>query len=84
MIRFKEVTLLRDELKVLDNLSFTINTGELVLLVGGSGSGKSTILKLILALIKPTSGEIYIDNEKIRVAKFLETSDCECFFEVNE
>jgi phospholipid/cholesterol/gamma-HCH transport system ATP-binding protein len=65
MIRFKEVTLLRDELKVLDSLSFTIDSGELVLLVGGSGSGKSTILKLILGLIKPTIGEIYIANEKI-------------------
>lgn len=65
MIRFEKVTLLFDELLVLDKISFTIGAGELVLLVGGSGSGKSTILRLILGLIKPTSGEIYINDKNI-------------------
>lgn len=65
MIRFEEVTLMRDELMVLDRVSFTIGAGELLLLVGGSGSGKSTILKLILGLIKPTAGAVYINGERI-------------------
>jgi len=69
MIRFENVTLMRDELRVLDKISFTIAAGELILLVGGSGSGKSTILKLILGLLKPTSGEIYINEEKITVMR---------------
>ena len=65
MIRFEDVTLIYNDLKVLDNISFKIDTGELILLVGGSGSGKSTILKLILGLIRPNAGKIYIDNNLI-------------------
>ncbi len=64
-IRFENVTLYLSERKVLDDLSFTIGTGELVLLVGGSGSGKSTILRLIMGLIRPTAGHIFIDEQDI-------------------
>jgi ABC-type multidrug transport system fused ATPase/permease subunit len=45
---------------VLDDVSFKINSGEKVALVGHSGAGKSTIVNLILKLYEPTSGEIYI------------------------
>jgi len=65
MIEFKKVSLTLNNRKVLNNISFQIDTGELILLVGGSGSGKSTILKLILGLIRPDSGEISIDNQLI-------------------
>lgn len=50
---------------ILENLSFSIEEGESVMLVGNSGAGKSTILKLILGLIKPTSGSIYIFGKNI-------------------
>ena len=46
--------------KVLDNLSFKINPGEKIAIVGVNGAGKSTIVSLILGLYKPTSGNIYI------------------------
>ncbi|HOR02063.1 MAG TPA: ATP-binding cassette domain-containing protein [Candidatus Woesebacteria bacterium] len=46
----------------LSNVSFTIDQGEFVFIVGHSGAGKSTILKLLLNQIKPTHGQIIIDN----------------------
>lgn len=46
----------------LDKVSFTINNGEFVSIVGPSGSGKSTILNMIGALDRPTTGKIYIDD----------------------
>ena len=49
----------------LDNINLTVNDGELVVLRGASGSGKSTILSLIAALSKPTSGEVLIDSKRI-------------------
>lgn len=66
MIEFENVTLYLNERKILDKISFSISAGESVILVGSSGAGKSTILKLILGLIKPTSGEIYIFGKNIR------------------
>jgi putative ABC transport system ATP-binding protein len=49
----------------LDNINISIKDGELVVLRGASGSGKSTILSLIAALSKPTSGEVLIDSKRI-------------------
>ena len=51
--------------KAANNLDFTINQGELVVILGPSGSGKSTLLNLLGGLDKPTSGEIIIDDENI-------------------
>lgn len=52
-------------ISALKNVSFTVNPGEFVFIVGPSGAGKSTILKLILNQIKPTNGEILIDDINI-------------------
>ncbi len=49
----------------LDHVSFTVEKGEFVAIVGASGSGKSTLLHLIGGVDRPTSGKIYIDNEDI-------------------
>ncbi|CUX77361.1 Mannoside ABC transport system, ATP-binding protein 2 [Thermococcus chitonophagus] len=53
------------EIRAVDDVSFTINEGEIVSLVGESGSGKTTIGKLILRLIQPTSGRILFKGEDI-------------------
>lgn len=51
--------------KAANNLNFTINKGELVVILGPSGSGKSTLLNLLGGLDKATHGEIIIDGENI-------------------
>ena len=48
--------------KVLDNLSFRINSGQKIAIVGVNGAGKSTIVSLILGLYKPSCGKIYING----------------------
>lgn len=50
------------DIEVLKNISFTINPGEHVAILGKIGSGKSTILKLLLKLYEPTSGTILLDD----------------------
>ena len=55
--------------KVLDNVSFEIEKGEFVSLMGASGSGKSTLLYLIGGLDKPTSGEVFINDKDINKLK---------------
>ncbi len=55
----------RTAVKAVDSVSFSIDRGELVLLMGPSGSGKTTLLTLISGLLKPTSGSIKIDGTEI-------------------
>ena len=57
----------KDESKVvaIDNISFTVDKGEFVAIVGASGSGKSTLLHLIGGVDRPTSGKVFIDGKDI-------------------
>lgn len=64
-IEFRDVYLAFDEKKILNGISFTIGRGETKIVLGRSGGGKSTIIRLILGLLKPDSGEILIDGEPI-------------------
>jgi len=64
-IEIKSVSASYEKLKVLDNLSIELNKGEIVSLIGPSGSGKSRLLKLLVGLLKPTSGEVIIEDKKI-------------------
>jgi len=63
-IEFRDVsfTYPNDQKEVLKNISFTINAGENVAIIGKIGSGKSTIEKLLLGLYQPTKGSILIDD----------------------
>jgi phospholipid/cholesterol/gamma-HCH transport system ATP-binding protein len=64
-IEFRDVTMMFDERKILDNLSFKVMKGETKIILGGSGCGKSTTIKLVLGLLKPDSGQILVDGEDI-------------------
>ena len=64
-IEFRNVSLAYDDQVVLDNLSFVVWPAELKLMLGESGGGKSTVIKLTLGLEKPDAGEILIDGEEI-------------------
>ena len=59
-IRFEDVHLAFEDLTVLDGVSFELKRGETKVVLGVAGSGKSTILKLCLGLLRPDSGHIYV------------------------
>lgn len=66
-VEFKNVNFSYDEnTKVLKNVSFKINKGERIALVGATGAGKSTIISLISRFYDPTSGEVLVDGKNIK------------------
>lgn len=64
-IEFRDVHLSFDDKKILNGVSFKIRKGETKIILGRSGGGKSTTVRLILGLLKPDSGRILIDGEDI-------------------
>jgi phospholipid/cholesterol/gamma-HCH transport system ATP-binding protein len=64
-LELRHVSLAFDEKVVLRDVSFTLLPGHTKLILGASGSGKSTILKLILGLLKPDAGEVLVHGERV-------------------
>jgi putative ABC transport system ATP-binding protein len=58
LLELKNICYIKEEKTILDGISFQVDKGDFISIVGASGSGKSTMLKLISHLISPTSGEI--------------------------
>lgn len=65
VIVFDEVSLAFDEKVILERVSFSLEPGRAKVILGGSGVGKSTVLRLILGLLKPDAGAIYINGERV-------------------
>lgn len=70
MIQFRNVTkIYPNGLCALSNVNFTIKDGEFVFVVGASGAGKTTLMKLLLKEIEPTSGSIIVDDIDLSTLK---------------
>ena len=54
-----------NQVKALDNVSFSVNSGEFIAIIGASGSGKSTLLHIIGGVDKPTSGKVYMNGQDV-------------------
>lgn len=64
VLELKDVVKGYGDRRILDGVSFKVRLGETKIIIGASGSGKSTILKLIMGLEKPDEGQIFIDGEE--------------------
>jgi len=65
IVVFDKVTLAFDEKVILDEISFTLKTGHTKIFLGASGAGKSTILRLILGLLRPDHGHIFVNGDQV-------------------
>jgi phospholipid/cholesterol/gamma-HCH transport system ATP-binding protein len=72
IVVFDKVSLAFDDKVILRDVSFTLITGRTKIILGASGAGKSTILKLILGLLKPDSGVIWVNGERVETMSELE------------
>lgn len=60
LIELEHVTMMRDGRRVLDDVSFTVRKGDFVAITGPNGGGKTTLLRIILGLLRPTSGTVKV------------------------
>ena len=65
MIELKNVSMLFQNRRILDDVSLQVQTGEIMVVIGPSGAGKSTLLRLMIGLLKPDAGQIWVDGREI-------------------
>jgi phospholipid/cholesterol/gamma-HCH transport system ATP-binding protein len=62
---FDRVSLAFDDKVILDEVSFELLPGRMKIILGASGAGKSTILRLILGLLRPDAGRIFVEGRRV-------------------
>ncbi|WDV48216.1 ABC transporter ATP-binding protein [Clostridiaceae bacterium M8S5] len=67
VVEMKNITKEFPGVKANDNVNFTLNKGEIRVLLGENGAGKTTLMNILYGLYEPTSGEIYINGEKVEI-----------------
>ena len=88
ILNVQKVSFGYDKTPFLKNISFNVNEGEFVSLIGENGSGKSTLFKIINGLLKNYDGNIFYKNKNIKNIKYLDRAkeiavlyqNCECNF----
>lgn len=66
LIEVKDLSLSYENMDVIEDLNFTVNSGDYLCIVGENGSGKSTLVKALLSLKKPDSGSITFGDGLVR------------------
>ena len=64
-IEIKSLNAYYDKLNVLKDINLNVEKGEILSLIGPSGSGKSSLLKMLVGLLKPKSGEVILKNKQV-------------------
>lgn len=65
IVKLKNITIAFKKRILFTNINITINQGDIVQIIGENGSGKSTLLRTISGLLRPKSGTVYINNQKL-------------------
>jgi branched-chain amino acid transport system ATP-binding protein len=65
LLRLEDVTTYYGQMRILEGISLQVGAGELVCLLGGNASGKSTTLKTILGIVRPRAGKVMFDGEDV-------------------
>ena len=75
MIRVEHISKSFDSLEVLNDISFEVQDGETLAIIGRSGSGKSVLMKHMVGLLKPDAGHIFVDDHDLCCAEYEELRD---------
>ena len=70
MLRVENLSFSYDKIQAIRNLSFELQKGEIMAIVGANGAGKSSLMKCIAGLLKPQCGEVYLNDKKMESAAY--------------